>query len=63
MLAGVWLVKIPRMLLPFALPDARHVHLVPAKHVKLIIIKRTGSVVEDIRKFLCHWSEKKKNNF
>lgn len=61
--AGVWLVKIPWTLLPLAFPDARHVHLVPAEHVKLIIIKHTGSVVQHIRKFLCHWSERKKKIF
>lgn len=58
MLAGAWLVGIPWMLLPLAFPDARHVHLVPAEHVKLVIIKHTGSVVQDIRKFLGHWPEK-----
>lgn len=47
------------MLLPLAFPDARHVHLVPAEHVELIIIEHTGSVVQDIRKILCHWSKKK----
>lgn len=40
-LAGVWLVRIPWMLSPLAFPDARHVHLVPAEDVKLIIIKHT----------------------
>lgn len=48
------------MLLPLAFPDARHVHLVPAEHVKLIIIEHTGSVVQKIRKILCHWSKKEK---
>lgn len=59
-LAGVWFVRIARMLLPLAFPDARHVDLVPAEHVKLIIIEHTGSVVQDIRKILCHWSKKEK---
>lgn len=57
MLAGVWCVSIAWMLSPLPFPDARHVHLVPAEHVKLIIVKHTGSVVQDIRKFLFHWPE------
>lgn len=57
MLAGVWLVRNPGMLLPLAFPDARHVYLVPAEYVKLIIIKHTGSVVQDFREVLCRWSK------
>lgn len=59
-LAGVCFARIARMLSPLAFPDARHVHLVPAEHVKLIIIKHTGSVVQDISKILRHWSENTK---
>ncbi len=44
-------------LLP-ALPDAGHVHLVPAEDVKLIIIKHVGSVVQNIWKLLLHWPER-----
>lgn len=45
-------------LLPPALPDAGHVHLVPAEDVKLVIIKHVGSDAQNVRKLLRHWPER-----
>lgn len=46
------------MLLPPALPDAGHVHLVPAEDVKLVIVKHVGSDAQNVWKLLLHWPER-----
>ncbi|TNN58190.1 hypothetical protein EYF80_031623 [Liparis tanakae] len=40
---------------PPALPDARHVHLLTAEHVKLIVVKHVGPDVQNIWNLLLHW--------
>lgn len=49
--------------LPPALPDAWHVHLVPAENVKLIVIKNVGSVVQNTWKLFHHWPESTKEEW
>lgn len=49
--------------LPPALPDAWHVHLVPAENVKLIVIKNVGSVAQNTWKLFLHWPESTKEEW
>lgn len=61
-LFNFWLRRFSCVFSPLALPDARHVHLVPVEDIKVVIIKHVGSAAQNIWELLLHWPGWAKKN-